>query len=169
VRIPDGINSDGEPTVLNAYQPTMNTWERAAASLLDKGEQPWRESLSLTPQERDPQRDASVSQYLLVGFTLPELQPEYLKLHPSQKKQVPVGTHLDPTSVIDTPDGVLPIMVVVQMQEETELEEAMTFYALINPSGGLCTPHRLAQKACFYLPMFRDSAGDLNTRGPAWN
>ncbi|KAK4043439.1 hypothetical protein C8A01DRAFT_32364 [Parachaetomium inaequale] len=169
MRIPDGISSDGELTVLNAYQPTTSPWERAAASMQDKGEQPWRESLDLTPQERDPQRDASVSQYLLVGFTLPGLESEHFRMHPSQKKQMPVGTHLDPTSVTDTPDALLPIMVVVQMQEETEPEEATTLYALINPSHGLCTPHRLAQKAFFYLPMFRDSAGNLNTRGPAWN
>ncbi|KAK4157582.1 hypothetical protein C8A00DRAFT_29425 [Chaetomidium leptoderma] len=166
MRIPDGTSRE-EPIVLNAYKPTTTPWERAATSMQTRGEQPWRPSLSLTPRERDAQDEAGVSQYLVVGFTIPGLKPDHFKKHPSQKKQMPVGVQLDPTSIISGTDLPHPILVVVRIQE-TE-PEGTVLYALLNPQRGLCTPHHIGQKGCFYLPIFRDSTTDLKTRGPAWN
>jgi hypothetical protein len=110
-----------------------------------------------------------VARYLLVGFIIPSLQPSHLKRHPSQKKQRPVGVNLDPTSVIDTPDS--PILVVAQIHETNEPKHGVALYALLNRpgGGGLCVPHIVGQRECFYLPRFRDATTDLKKRGPAWN
>jgi hypothetical protein len=102
---------------------------------------------------------------ILVGFTLRRLKPEYFKKHPSQKKQRPVGTHLNPDGVIDSPDS--PIMVVAQIQK-TE-PAGLSLSALLEPKDGLCRPYHIGQHACLYLPIFRDDTTCLMERKVAWN
>lgn len=151
--------------IINAYEPSGTPWEKAVAAMTKKGEDPWRKPLSLTPRESDVSEEAGVQRYLLVGITCTDLKAEHFRKHKSQAKQKPVGTHLDPSSIIRS-EG-LPLMVVTQIQESEQPKTDL--FVLLRPKLGLCTPFHVGQKECFYLPVFRDETTDLKQRGPAWN
>jgi hypothetical protein len=165
IQIPNDIREG--MTVLNGLKPSTTPWEKVVELLEAKGEQPWRSSLSLTPEERDDRSEADGAKlkYILIGFTSRGLKPEYFKKHPSQKKQRPVVTQLNPKGVIDSPD--FPVMVVAQIQR-TE-PTGISLFALLEPKHGLCRPYHIGKHACFNLPIFRDDTTCLQKRMVAWN
>jgi prefoldin subunit 5 len=165
IKMPDGIDYE-KPTTLNANKPSTIPWRVALQTMQLKGEEPYRSSLDLTHQELEQptEGEPGMTRYMLVGFTLPGLKEEHLKRHEEQRKQKPVGTELNPDGIIEYAE--LPIMVVTPIHN---VEAGVThLYALLQPSGGLCTPYKTAQRECFYLPQFRDSTTDLKGRGPSW-
>ena len=158
----------GGTMIINAYEPSGTPWEKGIVAMQKNGEVPFRSSLSLTPRESDDSEEGGVQRYLLVGITCTDLEPEHFKKHKSQMKQKPVGTHLDPDSIISIIDkDRLPLMVVTQIQESEQ--QKTDLFVLLRPKRGLCTPYHVGQKECFYLPIFRDNTTDLKQRGPAWN
>jgi hypothetical protein len=165
IKMPDGID-DEKPTTLRAYEPSTTPWEKAVGIIQSKGENPFRNSLELSPRElEDPDgEEPGVRRYMLVGFTLPGLGQEQLELQQGQNKQKPVGTELNVNGIIEYSDH--PIMVVTPIHE-TEAE-VTHLYALLGPFRGLCTPYKTSQKACFYLPQFRNDTTDSKIRGPSW-
>jgi hypothetical protein len=155
--------------IINAYEPCGTPWETGVASMIKKGEDPWRKSLALTARELDDSEGAGgIQRYLLVGITSADLEVEHLKMHNSQTKQKPVGTHLAADSIIEISNKErLPIMVVTQIQETEQPKTDL--FVLLRPRLGLCTPFHVGQKECFYLPVFRENTTSLSKRGPAWN
>lgn len=155
----------GGSLIINAYEPSGTPWEKGAAAMEKKAENPWRESLSLTSRESDVNEEAGVQRYLVVGITSTDLTADHYKKHKSQTKQKPVGIHLDDSSIIRPKE--LPLIVVTQIQESEQPKTDL--FVLLRPKLGLCTPYHVGQKACFYLPVFRDETTDMKLRGPAWN
>lgn len=168
MKIPAGLERKAV-TILNAYEPSSMPWEKAASSMQDNGEEPWRTSLALTLRERSTSdMEDGVLRYLLVGYTYPGLTADHTKKHILQRKQTSVGARLNCNGVIDTSDpSILPVMVVTQLQPASP--DSTVLYALLGCKNGLCTPFHVGQRNCFYLPIFRDGTTDLKSRGPAWN
>ncbi|KAK4041701.1 hypothetical protein C8A01DRAFT_14599 [Parachaetomium inaequale] len=104
IKIPGGI--DGGLTALNAYKPTTTPWAQGAAAMEARGEHPWRESLSLTPAEKDvPSEEAAdnVARYLLVGFTLPGLRPAHSSGIPPKRNSGPSASNSIPPALSTPP------------------------------------------------------------------
>jgi hypothetical protein len=151
--------------IINAYEASTTPYAKAIDAMEKKGESPLRESLSFTHRELDANEEPGIDQYMLVGFTLRGLEDDHFKMHASQKKQVPVGTHLAVDSIIEYKD--LPLLVVIKMQESEQTKVELK--VLLRSKLGLCRPYHVGQKECFYLPIFRDQTTDKKQRGPAWN
>ncbi|KAK4157599.1 hypothetical protein C8A00DRAFT_11578 [Chaetomidium leptoderma] len=178
--IPDGFDGN-KLLVLKANSAiTTKGWEAAASDMAAAGVQPWRHSLSLTPEEQDEDADAGANyRYILVGFGLTGLIEEHYKAAPSLKEKIDPRVLVDATGLWDDAPTLIPdldsrvTVMVVALAEEIPSPRPVYLYALLNPIAGLCTPFKMRREECFYLPMFRHhTTKDIQSthrRNSHWN
>ncbi|KAJ9143796.1 hypothetical protein NKR23_g6389 [Pleurostoma richardsiae] len=167
MKIPEGVDLQAA-TVLNAHKLTTKMWFEKVSAMQDEGENPWRDSMELTPQERPSEEgQADVFRYVLVGFTYSGLERKHSEMHPGQKKHTAVGTSINEDRLVRGRDSKLPFMVVTPIYEAKKLHTRL--FCLVRDEGGLCCPYRIGKSETFYLHMYRDMTGGVVERGFAWN
>ena len=181
--IPNGVDGNRVTVLLasNASSFSSSPWERAAKEMLAKGEQPWRTSFSLTPEESQKTVGVKTRRYILVGFALTGLAPEHYKVAPSMNPRNPdhnatdgTGLWLGPASLIPNVESRNIVMVVMAgWNHELDRNEHLHFRALLRPDLGICHPYSVQQEECFYLPIFRRQDNGLVKsavgRRDSWN
>lgn len=173
----DGMITRGLHEVINAYKPTMSKggFEAKIRSLESEGVRGiYRNDLRYTPREINPdlaKNDSSITQYLVVGYTLQEDDPYFIDNKTLQRysegelvgEERPSDDHLIEWDNIRTP-----ILVVSPIKENTGT--SVRLFGLIQPVSGLCHPVLLTHERIFYRWEYRASAGAKHTqRNKNWN
>jgi len=163
--------------VINAYKATMvkGGFEKKIQELREENQgMVYREDLRYTPRELDPNLasvDPSVSQYLVVGYTLQEEDPVFQnnKTFARYSENELVGeTRPPPQNLVMWGQVRPPILVVTPIKENTGT--SVRLFGLIMPRSGLCQPVLLTHERIFYRWEFRASAGARPTqRNKNWN
>jgi len=163
--------------VINAYKATMvkGGFEKKIQELRDENQGVvYREDLGYTARELDPNlanTDPSVSQYLVVGYTLQEEDPVFLnnKTFARYSENELVGeTRPQPQNLVMWGQVRTPILVVTPIKENTGT--SVRLFGLIMPRSGLCQPVLLTHERIFYRWEFRASAGARPVqRNKNWN
>lgn len=180
--IPSGVDGN-KVTVLRASEQsyTSTPWEQASKKMVAIGEQPWRNSFDLTPEEHEEAINSGPRRYILVGFALTGLATEHYRVAPSLQHRRPEHNATDSSGLWLGPPTLIPhiesrrIVMVVAAGWQTQLEKNtfLTFQALLRPRSGLCHPYGVNQDECFYLPLFRRQDAGLATsavgRQECWN
>jgi len=173
----DGMTWRSTFEVINAYKATMvkGGFEAKIQELHEENQGVvYREDLQYTPRELDPNlanTDPSVSQYLVVGYTLQEEDPVFLsnKTFARYSENELVGeTRPHPQNLIMWSHVRTPILVVTPVKENTGT--SVRLFGLIMPRSGLCQPVLLTHERIFYRWEFRASAGARAAqRNKNWN
>ncbi len=162
--LPKGVDGHNL-TILLARRPPFPRkvhWRQAAEKIKASGRQPWRNSFSLTSQERKLERHheigTKVFRYILVGFTLVRQEEAFSTVAPSiglkrANTTDASGWWTAPATIISDAESRGVVMVVAATAEKPLLR--VRLFALLEPKHGLCTPYRISGSECFYLPMFR--------------
>ena len=173
----DGMTWRNTFEVINAYRATMvkGGFEAKIQELHEENQGVvYREDLRYTPRELDPNlanTDPSVSQYLIIGYTLQEDDPIFLnnKTFARYSENELVGeTRPQPQNLIMWSYARTPILVVTPVKENTGT--SVRLFGLIMPRSGLCQPVLITHERIFYRWEFRASAGARPAqRNKNWN
>lgn len=175
----DGVTNRGIFEVINAHTSTMtrggfNAKLQDMRKELENGDDLYRNNLQYTARELDPglaERDSSISQYLVVGYTLQEEDPIFMhnQTFSRYSENELVGeTQPSDQHLIKWNDCRTPILVVSPIKENTGT--SVRLFGLVKPKDGLCQPVLLKHERIFYRWEFRASAGAKPTqRNKNWN
>lgn len=180
--LPSGVDGN-KVTVLRASEQlyTSTPWEQASKKMVADGEQPWRNSFHLTPEEREEAINSAPRRYILVGFAVTGLATEHHRVAPPLQHRRAEHNATDSSGLWLGPPTLIPdiesrrIVMVVAAGWQTQLEKNtfLTFQALLRRRSGLCHPYGVNQDECFYLPIFRRQDAGLATsavgRQECWN
>ncbi|KAK5072032.1 hypothetical protein LTS08_000870 [Lithohypha guttulata] len=163
--------------VINAYNATMvkGGFEAKIKELEQEGVgSVYRQDLTYTARELDTSlagNDSSVSQYLVVGYTLQEHDPVFQdnKTFLRYSENELVGeTRPEAEHIISWNEVLTPILVVTPIKENTGT--SVRLFALIMPRSGLCQPVLITHERIFYRWEYRASAGARPAqRNKNWN
>lgn len=150
--------------IILAYDVNSTHMTNAIGQMTTQGvEEPYRESLLLTPRELGEQ-EPGLFKYIIVGFIPKEFDKKIHGKAASSKQGPPAGTVVPPEPVKVTK---IPMMAVVKVTEN--LQQPLKYWALLKPKDGLCTPYAAGQDRIFFFSSFRSNVGNVKERGGAWS
>lgn len=173
----EGMQNRAVFEVINAYNPTMikggfegKIKELRAGGFTDI----YRNDLQYTARELDAglaERDSSISQYLVVGYTLQEEDPIFVNnrnFSRYSENELVGETQPSEQNLIKWDTCRTPVLVVTPIKENTGT--SVRLFGLIQQTSGLCQPVLLTHERIFYRWEYRASAGAKPTqRNKNWN
>ncbi|KAI9675767.1 MAG: hypothetical protein M1817_001134 [Caeruleum heppii] len=125
----------------------------------------FRQDVKYTERETDD-IETGLYEYLVVGYTPREMNPDHLKKFKALKQRAIAG--VERSKEVISWDEITPLSLVVT-QILSSKHNSVQLWALLKPRSSLRTSHQIARDRVFYRFEFRDNSTSIKDGEANWN